>query len=214
VFLKRSFYTLSKTHHPDHNPSDPHAPKRFMRISEAYTVLSHSDRRARYDRDVMRLRTHSTHHAHRHSGSYSSTGPAGGRPASGLSRRRGTFTGPPPSFFRSGGWGAHGAKRRAAHEDSTGTAGMGRGGGMGPGQDPTHSAEGAAPHFDHEGHERMHRRYEGRRAKRAEEGGPVVDTGSFGRFVVVTVSLVFAFGVPWWLATRGDGRGRKKKDAG
>lgn len=92
-----------------------------MHLSEAYAVLSHVDKRARYDSDVMRRLHPHYHHGPKPSGSYHSTGPAGGRPASGLSRRRGTYQGPPPSFYRSGGWGAHGAKRRAAHEESTGT---------------------------------------------------------------------------------------------
>ncbi|KAK4104566.1 DnaJ-domain-containing protein, partial [Parathielavia hyrcaniae] len=128
--IKRSFYLLSKRHHPDHNPTDPSSPTRFMRLSEAYATLSHAEKRARYDRDVMRLVLRSNYNRHHHhpphkGSSYhsSSTGPAGGRPASGLSSRRttrGTYQGPPPSFFRSGGWGAHGAKRRAAHEESTG----------------------------------------------------------------------------------------------
>ncbi|KAL2152638.1 hypothetical protein VTH82DRAFT_5822 [Thermothelomyces myriococcoides] len=127
--IKKSFYLLSKRHHPDHNPSDPHAPARFMRISEAYAVLGHAEKRARYDREHARLLNPHYHHHHHpattRKGSYHSTGPAGGRPASGLSRRRSTFQGPPPSFYRSGGWGAHGAKRRAAHEESTGGAGFG-----------------------------------------------------------------------------------------
>ncbi|ROW00836.1 hypothetical protein VMCG_06534 [Cytospora schulzeri] len=166
--IKKSFYALSKAHHPDHNQHDPAAGKRFMRISEAYSVLSSAERRARYDRDVLRLHeqgstahTHTHghgHHQHQHRGSYSSTGPAGGRPASGLSRRRGTFHGPPPSFYRNGGWGAHQAKRGQAHEESTtgghssnnnnqsqqqwnntsysGSGFRNFGGGMGPGQDP------------------------------------------------------------------------------
>ncbi|KAK4138867.1 DnaJ-domain-containing protein, partial [Trichocladium antarcticum] len=126
--IKKSFYHLSKRHHPDHNPADPLAPNKFMRLSEAYAVLGHTDKRARYDRDVLRHHQRA-HGRHNHgpspsssSGSsyHSSTGPAGGRPASGLSRRRSAFQGPPPSFFRSGGWGAHGAKRRAAHDESTG----------------------------------------------------------------------------------------------
>lgn len=99
-----------------------------MRISEAYGVLGNTEKRARYDRDVLRLHEAKHHHHHHHrAGSYSSTtatsGPAGGRPASGLSRRRGTFRGPPPSFYRSGGWGEHGARRAAAHEESTGGGG-------------------------------------------------------------------------------------------
>lgn len=144
--IKRSFYHLSKTHHPDHNRDDPLASKRFMRISEAYSVLSHTDRRAKYDRDVLRL--HDQRNAgpggspQHHGGSYSSTGPAGGRPASGLSRRRGTFRGPPPSFYRSGGWGAHGAKRSQAHDEST--SGTGGGGSSG-----TH-------HHHHHGHHHHH----------------------------------------------------------
>lgn len=179
----RSFYALSKTHHPDHNRADPNASRRFMRISEAYNVLSHSPSRAKYDRDVLRLHESQpgaagTAAAATPRGSYSSTGPAGGRPASGLSRRRGTFRGPPPSFYRSGGWGAHGAKRSAAHDESTGTgSGSGGGayasssssssrreerpdeysgytaynaGGMGPGQEPFGRGTGAGevPHFD------------------------------------------------------------------
>lgn len=134
--IKRSFYHLSKTHHPDHNRDDPLASKRFMRISEAYSVLSNTDRRAKYDRDVLRLHDQRAEAAaaagpHHRGASYSSTGPAGGRPASGLSRRRGTFRGPPPSFYRSGGWGAHGAKRSQAHQDSMSGSGGGGGGGQG-----------------------------------------------------------------------------------
>lgn len=144
--IKRSFYHLSKTHHPDHNRDDPLASKRFMRISEAYSVLSHTDRRAKYDRDVLRL--HDQRNAaggspQHHGGSYSSTGPAGGRPASGLSRRRGTFRGPPPSFYRSGGWGAHGAKRSQAHDEST----SGTGGG---------SSSSGTHHHHHHGHHHHH----------------------------------------------------------
>lgn len=196
---RRSYYALSKAHHPDHNPSDPAgAGRRFMRISEAYAVLGHVDKRARYDRDVMaRAAARQPRSAPR--GSYSSTGPAGGRPASGLSRRRGTFQGPPPSFFRSGGWGAHGAKRRAAHEESTGGAGGGEGAasaprsasgrsnsasgtrgsvpeggaaatwpGMGPGQNP-YGRNGEVPHFDRDGHKRTWQRADERRARRRDD---------------------------------------------
>ncbi|CAN8106441.1 unnamed protein product [Discula destructiva] len=170
--IKKSFYSLSKTHHPDHNRADPHASRRFMRISEAYTTLSHTTTRAKYDRDVLRLHDAAHHHQHPHAartGSYHSSGPVGARPASGLSRRRGTFRGPPPSFFRSGGWGSHSAKRGAAHAESTGGGGgqekenrppeelwraytnssSSKGGGMGPGQEPygRGAAAGEVPHF-------------------------------------------------------------------
>ncbi|KAK4180539.1 hypothetical protein QBC36DRAFT_204426, partial [Triangularia setosa] len=120
--IKKSYFHLSKLHHPDHNPSDPSSSHRFMRISEAYTILSHPQNRARYDRSRA-TNPRYAHHFHPHppsKGSYHSTNPAGGRPASGLSsRRKTTFQGPPPSFYKSGGWGAHASKRRAAHESST-----------------------------------------------------------------------------------------------
>lgn len=166
-----------------------------MRISEAYTTLSSPEKRTRYDRDVLNLHhPHEPHPGRRPGGSYSSTttNPAGGRPASGLSKRRSAFRGPPPSFYRSGGWGAHGAKRSAAHESSTGGAGgsdtssshrqpggendgtwaaggFGPGataGGMGPGQDPFKGSQDDVPHFDREGHERTGRRTEEARTTR------------------------------------------------
>lgn len=172
-----------------------------MRISEAYNVLSHSNSRAKYDRDVLRLhesRPGAAAAATTPRGSYSSTGPAGGRPASGLSRRRGTFRGPPPSFYRSGGWGAHGAKRSAAHDESTGSSGAAssssssssarreerpdefsgytayNAGGMGPGQEPFGRGTGAGevPHFDRNAkaaHTRMHDKMRERRMR--SEGG-------------------------------------------
>ncbi|KAI1170448.1 DnaJ-domain-containing protein [Nemania sp. FL0916] len=196
--IKKSFYNLSKAHHPDLHEASARraASKRFMQISEAYTVLSSPARRAKYDRDHLGLSASATTSA-RKSGSYASTGPAGGRPASGLSRRRGTFTGPPPSFFRSGGWGAQADKRRAAHDDSTGssssssgtwtwtntgtTTGSGPGtgagsmGGMGPGQDPFGHRD-DVPHFDKASHQRTGRHSDKRReARRAAAGTD--DTG-------------------------------------
>ncbi|KAI9796607.1 MAG: hypothetical protein M1825_006531 [Sarcosagium campestre] len=125
--VKKQFYALSKTHHPDRNPSDPTASARFVQISEAYAVLGSPQKRERYDRDIFRRTTNSppmyrgSHASTTPTGS-PGTGPAGGRPASGLSRRRTQFRGPPPSFYRSGGWGAHAEKR------SKEQAGSGRGG--------------------------------------------------------------------------------------
>lgn len=174
-----------------------------MRISDAYSVLSSPDKRAAYDRDVMRKQHHSAATATR--GSYSSTGPAGGRAASGLSRRRSTYTGPPPSFYRNGGWGAHGTKRAAAHEASSGGAGGARaeekapgggtwGAGMGYGQGQR--AE-DVPHFDHEGHERTHRRMDRRKASSTGFEPPVGSDDSFmGGFIVVSTVLAVALAVP------------------
>ncbi|TVY87839.1 DnaJ-like protein subfamily A member, mitochondrial [Lachnellula willkommii] len=119
--VKKSFYALSKTHHPDLNPTDPHASQRFVQISDAYATLSSPTKRSHYDSQILPYsRPSSTSHRHQASphGSYSSSNPAGGRPASGLSRRRAQFRGPPPSFYRSGGWGEHSAKRRSAQAQS------------------------------------------------------------------------------------------------
>ncbi|KAK0635844.1 hypothetical protein B0T17DRAFT_517414 [Bombardia bombarda] len=211
VDIKKSFYRLSKTHHPDVNPSDPHAPRRFMRISEAYHILSHPDKRARYDRDVLRLQR-ARPHTHLHpSGSYHSSNPAGGRPASGLSRRRGTFTGPPPSFYRSGGWGTHSAKRRAAQHDSSGsgTSEESTAGGMGHGQDPYRGTASERPWkgwhwWDAAGHTRTQERVEEMRAKRAAERAardPTrvfnLDTGMWGGFMLITSVLGIAFLAPY-----------------
>lgn len=46
--IKRSFRELARKHHPDVNPAD--GGEAFREISEAYTVLSDKDSRARYDR--------------------------------------------------------------------------------------------------------------------------------------------------------------------
>ncbi|KAI1341361.1 hypothetical protein F5Y15DRAFT_413893 [Xylariaceae sp. FL0016] len=220
--VKKSFYALSKKHHPDLHRDNPHAPKRFRRISEAYSVLSVPAKRAAYDRDHLNLSSSSSaSHAHQHHrGSYSSTNPAGGRPASGLSKRRGTYQGPPPSFYRSGGWGAHSGKRQAAHEDSTGFGSASStsssstssssssshggsafaGGGMGPGQDPFGHRD-DVPHFDKEGHERTGRHIDRRRVHRAQADGQNVniepERGAAGMFFVVSGVLMMSFMVPF-----------------
>ncbi|KAI0387011.1 DnaJ-domain-containing protein [Hypomontagnella monticulosa] len=228
--IKKSFYTLSKTHHPDHNPTNPRASDRFMRIRAAYDILSIPAKRAAYDRDTLHLRSHPhSHHGHR--GSYSSTSnPAGGRPATGLSRRRSTFQGPPPSFFRSGGWGAHGAKRRAAHDESTGSSshpysphsstsstgssGSGSGGGssststaggMGPGQSPFGRGTDEVPHFDREAHERTGRHHDRRRAARQAHGegrGVEIEPerGTAGMFFLIGGVLVVSVMAPITIA--------------
>ncbi|KAI5462555.1 hypothetical protein BGZ63DRAFT_403769 [Mariannaea sp. PMI_226] len=194
--IKKSFYSLSKTHHPDTNPSDPQAAHVFSLFSESYTILSDSSRRAAYDRDVLRVHQYQHHgHANPHA-SYHSTNPAGGRSPSGLSRRRGTFRGPPPSFYRSGGWGDQAEKRRKAHDESTGGgAEAAARSGARPKADPfayrhdqhdqqqqqhhhrgRHGGMGIGedpfghqeevPHFDKQGHHRTHTREDHRRWQR------------------------------------------------
>src|SRR5882672_2073215 len=47
--IKKSFRRLARRFHPDVNPGDHSAEERFKRISEAYEVLSHPDKRSFYD---------------------------------------------------------------------------------------------------------------------------------------------------------------------
>jgi molecular chaperone DnaJ len=48
--LKSAFRKLALQYHPDKNPGDKKAEESFKELSEAYEVLSDSDKRARYDR--------------------------------------------------------------------------------------------------------------------------------------------------------------------
>jgi DnaJ-class molecular chaperone len=63
--IKRAYRTLAMTCHPDKNLDDPTAKEKFHSISEAYSTLSDSEKRARYDGepqhsdavdDIMRVR--------------------------------------------------------------------------------------------------------------------------------------------------------------
>ena len=208
---RRQFYTLSKTHHPDHNPNDPGASERFVKISEAYAILGSPQKRERYDRDVQGAHDPSRSNAPRGSHSSSST-PFGSRPASGLSRRRTQFKGPPPSFYRSGGWGAQGSKRQAQAEGSGSSgASQPRAGGFRPGQGQAGFND--VPHFDQEGHHRTQEQQDQRRRKRMEEesvgfaeGGSVLV-----QFFLVTAVVTVAFSVPPLFDRSRDGR---KKDVG
>lgn len=48
--IKRAYRKLAGKHHPDRNPGDEKALAAFKEAAEAYEVLSHADKRSRYDR--------------------------------------------------------------------------------------------------------------------------------------------------------------------
>lgn len=48
--LKKAYRKLAMDCHPDRHPDDPAAEERFKQLSEAYAVLSDTEKRARYDR--------------------------------------------------------------------------------------------------------------------------------------------------------------------
>jgi curved DNA-binding protein CbpA len=164
--IKRQFYALSKKNHPDHNRDDPTASTRFVEISEAYHVLGIPEKRAQYDAKLHQSERRGSGWGQNNGypqGSYSSAA-FGSRPASGLNKKRSTFRGPPPSFYKSGGYGQHGAKRaeyanhnphaegqesKEAPNESYGDFG----GGFGPGQQKQGNE---VPHFDDRRHKETH----------------------------------------------------------
>lgn len=48
--IKKAYKKLARQYHPDLNPNNAEAEKKFKEISEAYAVLSDSEKRAKYDR--------------------------------------------------------------------------------------------------------------------------------------------------------------------
>ena len=48
--LRAAFRRLARRHHPDVNPGDPEAERRFKEVNAAYEVLSDTDKRSKYDR--------------------------------------------------------------------------------------------------------------------------------------------------------------------
>nr|OQO21218.1 hypothetical protein B0A51_08974 [Rachicladosporium sp. CCFEE 5018] len=212
--IKKQFYKLSKSYHPDLHPEDPNAKIRFLAISEAYTVLSSPTKRPQYDRNFLRATGPQT--------TSSAAGSPGGRPASGLSKRRSTFRGPPPSFHRSGGWGSHTQKRaEAASQPSHSHPAASTAPGTGPGS--TAAGQGV-PHFDHEQHTSTHStiertRHQARRKKferRMEEAQEDVQGGSSAlvNFLLVGGILGVVFAVPavFFSGGRESGSGKKRGD--
>ncbi|KAH9839644.1 DnaJ-domain-containing protein [Teratosphaeria destructans] len=213
--IKKQFYKLSKAYHPDLHRDDPSSSQKFVQISEAHATLGSASGAGP-----------SSHP----SGSYSSASqPAGSRPPSGLSRRRTQFRGPPPSFYRSGGWGDHGDKRsehasRASHShEAQGRAQSGPGG-TGPGGF-TSGFDNDVRHFDQQGHYRTHSGIERTRHKARRKRYPISEddiaaaatggTSTLVNFVVISGVLGLGFlgaGAVWRLGNTDRGSMRKKKD--
>ncbi|WEW55492.1 hypothetical protein PRK78_000923 [Emydomyces testavorans] len=166
----RQFYALSLAHHPDRNPKDSSASARFASISNAYHVLSHAAKRAKYDRDhdIHRAATTTSPTTRRgHRGSY-----VGSRPPSGLSKRRGPFRGPPPSFYAHGEYGTayhnqprhpsqHQHQHHAQQPSSASTSSSS------PHPDPSHFIyHNTVPHFNATSHFRTQTHEDVRRRER------------------------------------------------
>lgn len=226
--IKKKFYALSLRHHPDRNRDDPTASQRFARISAAYNILGNHTKRATYDRDHGILAHHkaatSTHSStapgYHPMGSHSSYGHgyyasanvndkgasyAGSRPASGLSKRKGAFRGPPPSFYAHGGYGNH-ARGKHPHQQGQAGPGASAGGAAGAGKkwedaDPTSFIDrNNVYHFNARGHYRTQTAEDNRREERRSRamGAELNDQyignrGDFAvRFVIVCVMLAGA----------------------
>ncbi|GES62630.1 DnaJ domain protein [Aspergillus terreus] len=217
--IKKKFYALSLRHHPDRNRDDPNASQRFARISSAYNVLGNHTKRATYDRDhgilahhMSASSTHSTATPGQHPmGSHSSYGAgvhhkgasyAGSRPASGLSKRRGPFRGPPPSFYAHGGFGGRKPPPGAGAHAAGGAAGAaGRSAGNRAEDDPTSFIDrNPIHHFNARGHYRTQSAEDARREERRSRamGSALNDQyigtrGDFAlRFIVVCGMLAGA----------------------
>lgn len=176
-----------------------------MKISEAYSVLGSPERRQLYDRDVHRTSSERLNQTQR--GSYSSSGPLGSRPATGLSSRRSHFKGPPPSFFRNGGWGSQKAKRQAQAETTesasskTGTsfhqadANMRGWTGL---NEPSYIWGRDVPHFNREGHYQRQEQLEQRRQRKAQDDSANSngDGNMLINFICVGGVISFAYLVP------------------
>lgn len=221
--IKKQFYSLSKLHHPDHNPNNPSSAEKFVQISDAYHTLGSPQKRQTYDRDFLRRQQQGGPNYSHPQGSHSSYG---ARPASGLSRRRTTFRGPPPSFYKAGGYGAHEAKRASNASGGGNTSGLNNdgtysygqageqqraqhetaSGGHGPGQgedryDPW------IPHWDREGHRRTHdnlgKKFEKARLMREAGWGYRPDEldydqggSDLGRFIAVLGVIFLTIAIP------------------
>ena len=220
----RQFYKLSKANHPDLHPNDSSKSKRFVAISEAYSILGSAEKRKTYDRDFLpstQSYSGGSSDFSGHRGSYSShSTPAGGRPASGLSKRRTQFKGPPPSFYRSGGYGSQ-SEKRSQHAPSgpDGTYDHPTAPGTGPGGF-AQGIDNDVPHFDQHGHQVRHENLDRSRHRARRSVERTLDDLDYGggssplfQFVMVSGVLGIILGVGSFVS-KGSGRPVSKKKEG
>ena len=220
--LKRQFYILSKETHPDVNRNDPKAADRFAQISESYAVLANPEKRKVYDRDVMRAQQQHDRQNRQHSGGGRSGTHAGHRPASGLSRRRSVFKGPPPSFYANGG-GGNAQAQQEAQARAQQAAGQEYNGGTfnaGAFSDDPNAAFDSRPTYKTQTHEDYRRANRNRRqAEFAAAEAAVEDDNFWARFIIVSGIIALGVGIGTVVArmaslptggglTRGDGSRR------
>lgn len=60
--IKHAYYKLSRIHHPDRNEGSDYSVHEFRLITEAYEVLSSSNKRKFYDRSFYRRRSYARAH--------------------------------------------------------------------------------------------------------------------------------------------------------
>jgi len=67
--IKKAYRKKARDSHPDKNPNDPNAAKKFMKIKEAYDFLSNNAKRVEYDnkqaqqkRDAQRWAAYQAHY--------------------------------------------------------------------------------------------------------------------------------------------------------
>lgn len=136
-----------------------------------------------------------------------SSTPFGSRPASGLSKRRTQFRGPPASFFRNGGWGSQDTKRSAQAGPAVNTttkarvdsaqASRQRGRGNATNGQGTEFHD-DVPHFDQEDHFRVQEQQQQRRRNRVhgDTFHHYRDGGSLIKFLLVGGIIALAYGFP------------------
>ncbi len=73
--IKKRYRTLARQLHPDVNPNDPNAARKFSEVAEAYRVLGDSNSRAVHDFELTKAKERQEASARRRASSYPSSAP-------------------------------------------------------------------------------------------------------------------------------------------